>query len=298
MKTIFALLAFAALPLLCFAQDNTIVSGQYKAYAGVPANGTSEIDTLTIQTSTSAGTFTITVANGRTTVPISWSATNATLLASVDAALEALPTIGTGGVTTAAGTLTAGIGTITLTMAGKNARQDFPALSIGTNALTGGAAPTLTTTTAGVAATWGSAPIGAVLEDVTNGELYQNISTTLNSPNWQIKGLGFTAGSGGTVTQITSRTTGVTLSTRTGSITTTADSMAAQAPTTFTVTNTTVAAADTVVISKLSGDVDTFAWVNSTAAGSFTVTLFNSHASAADTTAFAFNFTVIKGSVN
>lgn len=107
-------------------------------------------------------------------------------------------------------------------------------------------------------------------------------------------GIGYATGAGGTVTQGTSRTTTVVLSKTSGKITTTADSMAAQTPTTFTVTNTTVAATDVVVISKVSGDVDTFAWVNSVGSGSFTVTLFNSHASAADTTAFVFNVIVIK----
>lgn len=110
-------------------------------------------------------------------------------------------------------------------------------------------------------------------------------------------GFGFATGAGGAVTQGTNRGTAVTMvpdPCSCGTITTTADSMAAQTPTTFTVTNSAVAATDVVVISKVSGDVDTFAWVNSVGSGSFTVTLFNSHASAADTTAFVFNFAVIK----
>ena len=148
-----AIAAFALMPFAARAQDSTIKTTSVYSHAGAPVNGTSEIDTLTIQSGTSAGTFTITIANGRTTTPISWTATDATLVSRVDAALEALSEIGTGGVTTAAGSLSSGIGTITVTMAGKNARQDFPLLSIGTNSLTGGAAPTLTTTTAGVAAT-------------------------------------------------------------------------------------------------------------------------------------------------
>lgn len=299
MKNILSILAVGALACLpMHAQDSTIKSVMAYAYAGAPVNGTNEVDTLTIQSGTSAGTFTLTVAGGRTTAPITWSATDATLIANIDAAVEALAAVGVGGVTTAAGTGSSGIGTYTLTFTGKNAAQDFPLLSIGTNSLTGGAAPTITTTTAGVAGTFVNAPLGAVLEDTTNGELYQNISTTVGAPNWQIKGLGFKTGAGGAVTQATNRTTGVTLSKRTGKVTTTASSMAAQTPTTFTVTNTTVAATDTIVIAKVSGDVDTFAWVNAVAAGSFDVTLFNSHASAADVTAFVFNFTVIKGAID
>ena len=107
--------------------------------------------------------------------------------------------------------------------------------------------------------------------------------------------LGYATGAGGTVTQITSRSTTVILNTVTGQITTTGDSLAAVTIVTFEVTNSTVALGDTVVISKVSGDVDTSAWVDVIAAGSFDVTLRNNHASAADTTAFVFNFAVIKG---
>lgn len=301
MKQILSILitaALALLPLAGYAQDATIKTVALYSFAGAPVNGTSEVDTLTIQASTTSGTFTLAVAGGRVTQPITWSATNATLLANIDAALEALPVVGTGGVTTAELSLTAGIGTITLAFAGKNAAMDFPLLSIGTNALVGGAAPTVTTTTAGVAATFREAPTGAVLEDTTNAELYQNISTTALSPNWQIKGLGFKSGSGGAVVQATNRTTGVTLSKRTGKITTTATSLAALTIVTFTVTNTTVAATDTVVLAKVSGDIDTHAWVDVTAAGSFNVSLYNAHATVADTTAFVFNFTVIKGAID
>lgn len=184
MKKFLALIAAIALAAPAFAQDSTITDMQVYQFAGVPSGGTSEIDTLTIQSSTSGGTFTITVAGGRTTAAISWSATNATLVANVDAALENLNVIGTGGVTTAVGTMTAGIGTITITMTGKNAKMDFPALSIGTNSLTGGAAPTLTTTTAGVAATFRDAKTGQLLVDNVTPDLYINDSVTAFSPTW------------------------------------------------------------------------------------------------------------------
>jgi hypothetical protein len=174
---------FCQIPLIR-AQDTNVKTVPVYSYAGVPSNGTSEIDTLTIQSSTSGGTFTVCVASGRCTQAISWNATNATLVANVDTALEALPNIGTGGVTTAVGTMTAGIGTITITGAGKNAKMDMPTLSIGTNSLTGGAAPTLTTTTAGVSATYRSAATGTLLVDSTTPDLYINDSTTANSPTW------------------------------------------------------------------------------------------------------------------
>jgi hypothetical protein len=184
-KTIIAFLALAAFAFPAIAQDATIKAWPVYAIAGAPTNGTNEVDTLAIQSSTSGGTFTITVAGGRTTHPIAWSATNATLVANVDAALEALPNIGTGGVTTAVGTMTAGIGTITITFNGaKTAATDVPALSIGTNSLTGGAAPTLTTTTAGVAATYKDARPGTILVDNTTPGLYFNTSATQGAPAW------------------------------------------------------------------------------------------------------------------
>lgn len=302
MKLLVSLLTLAALvlmPVAGYAQDSTVSTKNVYAFAGAPVNGTNEMNTVTIGGTPTAGTFTITIAGGRTTGAITWSATNATLLANVDAALEALSVIGTGGVTTADSTLSSGIGDFTLTLTGKNARMDFPAMTV-TSSLTG-TSPTLAiaNTTPGVAATFRDAKTGDILEDSTNGTLYQNTSTTDKSPNWQfVRPLGFKTGAGGAVTQITSRATGVTLSTRTGKVTTTADSLAAATIATHTVTNTTVSATDTVSISKVSGDVDTFAWVNSVGAGSFTVSLYNSHASGADTTAFVYNFTVIEGAID
>ncbi len=187
MKKLLLILTAVGLAVPAFAQDSTVKAWPVYGYAGVPGNGTSEVDTLTIQTGTSGGTFTIALTGGRTTVPISWSATNATLIANIDAALENLRAIGTGGVTTAAGSLTAGIGTITLTFAAKNAAQDFPALSIGTNSLTGGAAPTLTTTTPGVGATYRDALPGTILVDTLTPGLYFNSSATRGSPTWTSK---------------------------------------------------------------------------------------------------------------
>lgn len=299
MKFKLSLLAVAAfaLALPAFAQSD-IKSTMVYQYAGAPVNGTNEVDTLTIQTSTTALVFTLTTAGGRTTAPITWSATDATLIANIDAAVEALSAVGVGGVTTAAGTGSSGIGTYTLTFTGKNAASNAALLTLTVVSQTGGTAPTITTTTAGVAGTFTNAKTGDLLEDTSNGELYQNISTTAGAPNWQYRGGGWKTGSGGAVTQITSRATGVTLDKRVGKITTTADSLAASVGATFIVTNSTVAATDNVVLTKVSGDADTIAYVSAMAAGSFSVTLFNTHLSVADTTAFVCNFEVRKGAID
>jgi hypothetical protein len=110
-------------------------------------------------------------------------------------------------------------------------------------------------------------------------------------------GIGYATGAGGTVTQATDRSTGVTLSKLCGTITTNAASLAAGAEATFTVTNTTVAATDTVVLSIKSGGTtsgSTWAAVTAVGAGSFDITVTNLHASTADTAALVLNFSVIK----
>lgn len=149
----------------------------------VPVAGTNEIQTLTLGGTPTGGSFTITFA-GRTSGAITWTATDATLVSNIDTALEAMPNIGTGGVTTAAGTVTAGIGTITITFTGNNAKLDV-ALATTTSSLTG-TAPTvvIATTTAGVTADGRKATKGTLLIDVTNGILYINTSGTSLNPTW------------------------------------------------------------------------------------------------------------------
>ena len=148
-------------------------------YAGTPGSGTAEVQTLTIGGTPTGGTFTLSF-EGLTTAAITWTATDATLVASIDSALEALTNIGTGGVTTAAGTLSAGIGTVTITFATKRDMGLITAAS----SLTG-TAPTLAVaqTTAGVQPGGIGAPKGALLTDTTNGVLYVQTGTAA-SPTW------------------------------------------------------------------------------------------------------------------
>jgi hypothetical protein len=109
--------------------------------------------------------------------------------------------------------------------------------------------------------------------------------------------VGYTTGAGGAVTQITSRSTGVTLSTLCGTITTDSTSLAAAAEATFTVTNTLVVATDVVVCCVKSGGTtsgSTWAAVTRVAAGAFDITVSNLHASTADTAALLINFAVLR----
>ncbi len=155
--------------------------------AGAPSAGTDEVQTLTIGGTPTGGTFKL-AFGGFTSGAITWSATDATLIANIDAALEALPSIGTGGVTTAAGTVSSGIGTITLTFAGNLAKKSVSAVSVADNSLTG-TAPTLeiAETTPGVDATGRGAGIGQLLIDTTNKKLYINTGTAL-APTWTVVG--------------------------------------------------------------------------------------------------------------
>ena len=104
-------------------------------------------------------------------------------------------------------------------------------------------------------------------------------------------GLGYGTGSGGTVTQLTSRTTGVTLNKTNGSITlfNAANSTAFRS---FTVTNSTVAATDVILLSQKSGTNIQQLIVSNVAAGSFEI----SHATTTGSTTEApvINFAVIK----
>lgn len=109
---------------------------------------------------------------------------------------------------------------------------------------------------------------------------------------------GYATGAGGSVTQATNRTTGVTLNTLTGTITTSSASLAAEATADFAVTNSRVAIGDVVVLSMQSGSNGggTVIDVAGVAAGSFTIRVHNGNVAAgtAETGAILINFAVIK----
>jgi hypothetical protein len=104
-------------------------------------------------------------------------------------------------------------------------------------------------------------------------------------------GIGYATGAGGAVTQGTSRTTGVTLNNVCGAITlfTAAGSVTWQS---FTVTNSTVAATDTIIVNQRSGTDLYMMSVTAVGAGSFRI----SFATTGGTTSEApvINFSVIK----
>lgn len=162
-----------------------VVEGAYGGYqtAGAPVAGTNAIQTLTIGGTPTGGTFRL-AFEGFVTGDIAWSSTNNTLRDNVDAALEALPNIGASGVTTAVGTMTAGVGTLTITFAGNRGLSVLADITVNNNSMTG-TAPTVgvATTTPGVGASARGAPKGATLVDTTNGIAYINTGTAL-APTW------------------------------------------------------------------------------------------------------------------
>ena len=104
-------------------------------------------------------------------------------------------------------------------------------------------------------------------------------------------GVGYSTGAGGAVTQATSRTTGVTLNKTTGAITLVSAAGSATAAT-FTVTNSTVAATDVIILNQKSGTDLYDLKVTAVAAGSFNIT-FNT-TGGTTTEQPVFNFAVIK----
>lgn len=105
-------------------------------------------------------------------------------------------------------------------------------------------------------------------------------------------GIGYATGAGGAVTQGTSRTTTVVCNAVCGAITLVSAAGSAT-PFSFTVTNSTVAATDTIHLSQKSGtDIYTTQVVSAVGAGSFRITLAN--ASGTTTEQPVFNFAVIK----
>lgn len=102
---------------------------------------------------------------------------------------------------------------------------------------------------------------------------------------------GYTTGTGGTVTQGTSRTTGVTLNKACGAITL-VSAAGSTTPATFTVTNSTVSATDVIYVCQKSGtDLYTLS-VSRVASGAFDIT-FNTK-SGTTTEQPVFNFVVLK----
>jgi len=165
---------------------------------------------------------------------------------------------------------------------------DIPNLSVGTNDIVDDAV-----TAAKVADGAIDAAAKLASDVVTTAKI---LNANVTNAKLAAGGPGFVTGEGGAVTQITDSTTGVTLNTRTGQITTVALTTAAAAEERFTVTNSEVDANDIIVISSTynGGGTPAFSVVK-VAAGAFDIVITNLHASAALDAVVVINFAVIKG---
>ena len=107
---------------------------------------------------------------------------------------------------------------------------------------------------------------------------------------------GYRAQAGGAVTQLTDRSTAVTLNKLCGQITTDDASLAAAAEVTFTVNNNLVEAGDVpmIAIQDQGATGAVVAFVTDVADGSFAITLTNLHATTASTNAVVINFAIFK----
>ena len=157
------------------------IEGVFGPYlnAGVPANGTDEVQTLTPSAETASGTFKL-AFDGYKTAALAYNIT----AAAMQTALNGLPSIGAGGVA-----VTLALGVYTVTFSGTNvSKRAQPMLEVLDSTLkdAGGDAVDLVAAegTAGVTATALGAQKGALIIDTSNGELYINVGTT-TAPSWK-----------------------------------------------------------------------------------------------------------------
>ena len=139
-------------------------------------------------------------------------------------------------------------------------------------------------------------------QDITGGSLNNSPigattpSTVVGTTMYASEEIGYTAAAQGTVTQATSKSTGVTLNKTMGKITMNAASLGAGASVTFTLTNSTISANDVVIASISGGGTAGAYWpyVSSQTTGSAVIGLWNSTGGAL-AEAVVINFAVIHG---
>lgn len=147
--------------------------------AGAPVNGTDEVQTITPSAAPASGTFKLKF-EGFTTSALVYNVSAANMAA----ALNALPSIGAGGVAVGLD-----LGVYTVTFSGANvAKQAQSLIAVVESALLDAAEAEVTLavaeSTAGVDASGLGSLKGCLLIDVSNGELYIN-KGTLAAPSWK-----------------------------------------------------------------------------------------------------------------
>ena len=166
-------------------ESNNTIEGTLGPYrsAGVPSNGTSAVQTVTLS-GFDACVLTLSFDGFTAVVPFGGEEDNTAIDAAVTAALEALPSIGTGGVSVAVtGTTDRAIA---ITFTGNLAKKAVGAV---TAALSDDDEPTVDVAqaTPGVDASGRGASKGATLIDTSNGKAYINTGTAVE-PAWTVIG--------------------------------------------------------------------------------------------------------------
>ncbi len=142
--------------------DATLVARTQDGLTGIPC-----VQTLTFLTGLQSGDKFKLRFKGQETLPISWSGTSNTLRDNIDTALEALGNIPASGVTTAVGTMTSGIGTITVTFA---ARGEQPAIEVAEERVIAGRGyVTAAITTAGITGPFNDGEVVVTEDSLTSG---------------------------------------------------------------------------------------------------------------------------------
>jgi len=129
------------------------------------------------------------------------------------------------------------------------------------------------------------------------GSPLTHVEVDANFTNLNTDKAGYIVGDGGTVAQSTSKSTAVTLSKKCGQITMNAASLAADTTVSFTLTNSTIAATDLLVLNHVSGGtVGSYLLNAQAAAGSATINVRNITAGAL-AEAIVIRFALVKASI-
>jgi hypothetical protein len=193
--------------------------------------------------------------------------------------------------------LSANIATFLATSSSANLRAALTD-ETGTGSAVFASSPTLVTPVLGTVASGNISACTSTSMVLTTPVIGAATGTSLNTTGSQtITGTGkqgYATGSGGAVTQLTSKTTGVTLDKSNGQITMDATSLAAATTVSFTLTNSTIEAGDIIVMNHISGGtLGAYLFNASTAAGSAEINVSNWTASAL-AQAVVIRFAVIK----
>jgi hypothetical protein len=149
--------------------------GPYQ-YAGDPTTqqGSDAVQTVVLTGTPTAGAYKLQFESSQT-ADLAFNAD----AAAVQAALEALPNLGVGNVTAAAGA----VGSTVVTFTGTKGKQPVQPLTVASSTLDAGATLAVEQTTPGVAPSGVGSAKGALLIDTENGKLYQNEGTAA-APTW------------------------------------------------------------------------------------------------------------------